>query len=459
MQDIDTHRHLLPRQNTNLNRSFEYINNLLDAKDDEAAFALLLEMHYADLADFLDHSNNALRKKILALLGDAFKAETLIWLSPITKHSLETILSHTDIARLIESLDTEDAIEVLEDFSEEAKSQILRNLSKEKRLQVIEGFTYAENTAGRVMEKNFVSFLEYWTVGQAIDYIRQLGDKLHDFHAAIVVDTRQKPIGSVLLCDLLKTKRSTACKDIMNDDLRVADTYTDLDQLSYVFKRYALTIVPIVNKAGKIVGTMSINNMLYIVEQQTEEEFMSLGGVHVKDTFHSLLHTAKHRFPWLFVNLASACITSVIISEFSTTIAQFISLAAIMPIVASMGGNAGTQAMTVTVMALASKEINTLNMTQVVFKELLVCGFNGFVLACIGGATIFLIFADTGLSAIFGLAVVINFLVAGFCGSFIPIILDQMNLDPATGSAVFVTALTDAFGFFLFLILAYCFLV
>ncbi|MES2215269.1 MAG: magnesium transporter [Pseudomonadota bacterium] len=459
MQESDAHRHILSSISEDLDSTFEHLSNLLEEADSTQAFTALSEMHYADLADFLDHSSHKIHQKVLSLLGSAFKAETLIWLSPSTMDSIEELLTPIEIAKLVESLDTEDAIEVLEDFSEEIKAQILTYLPKEKSLHIVEGFTYADHTAGRVMEKNFASFQEHWTAGQAIDYIRQLNGKLQDFHAAIVVDTRQRPVGSLLLCDLLKHQSDDHIKDIMNNDLRIADTSADLDQLSYIFKRYALTIVPIVNKAGKIVGTMSINNMLYIVEQQVEEEFMSLGGVHIKDTFHSLFHTAKHRFLWLFVNLITACITALIISRFSATISEIISIAAIMPIVASMGGNAGTQAMTVTVIALANKEINSMNMVQVVLKELLVCGLNGFVLACIGGAVTFVIFSDIGLSTIFGLAVIINFLVAGFFGSFIPIILDHMNLDPAAASSVFLTALTDAFGFFVFLILAYYFLV
>lgn len=456
MQKSDKH-HILPSHKDNLGFTFAYINELIEEGNDQKAKDLLAKMHQADFADFLDNSNHKIHEKAVRLIGKLFKPETLIWINLSTKRSLETILEAKDIAIWVDQLDTEDAIEVLEDFSTKVKDNILEALSKEKRKQILDGFTYSEHTAGRVMETDFVSFENHWTVAEAMESIRN--KKLErDFHAAIVLDSKKKPVGNILLCTLLKHQPDTPISSLMNEDFKIVDTYTNLDQLSYIFKQYALTIVPVVNKAGKLVGTVSIDNMLYIVEQQAEEDFMHLGGVNAQDTSYSLYYTARHRFAWLFFNLITACITAVVIHQFSSTIAQIVTLASIMPIVASMGGNAGTQAMTVTVRALASQDISASNYKRAIIKELLVCGLNGIVLSLIGGGITFILFNRIDLSLIFASAVAINFFVAGFCGSGIPIMLDHFDIDPAAASGVLLTALTDSFGFFTFLILAYVFL-
>lgn len=450
--------HILPTHSDNLNQEFEQILDLLDNTNYDEAKDLLASMHPADFADFLDNSNHKTHKKVIVLLGSNFKSDTLVWISFAVKNSLETIITPNKMANLIDELDIEDAIEVVEDFSDEYRKQILSHLDKEKQRHIIEGFTYPEHTAGRVMEKQFISFPENWTVERALGYTRKHSME-HDFHAAIIVDSKHKPVGNVLLCTLLQSKDDAKLKDLMNEDFKIADTNTDLDQLSYIFKQYALTIVPVTNKIGKLVGTVSISNMIYIVAEQVEEDFMRLGGVDARNTSGSLFHAAKSRFPWLFINLLTAFITSLVIDQFSDTIAKFVTLAAVMPIVASMGGNAGTQAMTVTVRALAAKDIAHANDMRIIMRELMLCGFNGFILACIGGSIMMGLFSDISLSVVFFIAVIINFLVAGLFGAMIPIVLERMDIDPATASGVFLTTLTDSFGFFVFLTLAYVFLV
>ena len=457
MQDQKMEYHILPDHDEHLGSTFAQISRLLEENNDTEARSILTGMHHADFADFLDNSNSKIHKRVISILGDAFKPETLVWLSKSAIESLSDILSAEEITKLIDKLDTEDAIEVIEEFGD-LKDTILLLLSKEKREHIIEGFAYPEHSVGRVMEKQFVSIIDHWTVGQAVDHMRKLNIE-HDFHAAIIVDTKQKPVGHILLCTLIKSGRNENIRDLMNDDFKIAETITDLDQLSYIFRQYALTVVPVTNKAGKLVGTVSINNMIYIVEQRAEEEAMHLGGVSVKDTFHSMLQTAAHRFPWLFVSFITACITSDIINQFSGTIAQLITIASIMPIVASISGTAGTQVMTVTVMALIDKDITSLNSAKIVLKELLVCTFNGFILAFIAGSAVLFIFNNTGLGVIFAVAIIINFSLAGFLGSFVPIALDHFDFDPAIASSVLLTSLTDSLGFLTFLALACTFLV
>ena len=437
---------------------FEYVTHLINQDKLVEASKHLSLLHFADLADFLDNSSKKIYKKILPLLSDTITAKTLVNLSDSSKQSVMEALGFERSARLIDTLDIEEAIEIIEDVNDATKELILSYLTKVKKQQILEGFNYPEDSVGRILEKNFVSFPENWTIKQAIEFIRNSNIK-QDFHAAIVVDQKYRPTGNLLISTLLKHDSNLKIKDVMNSDFKIADPYTELSEIAFIFKQYALTIVPIINKSGRLIGSVSIDNMIYIIEEQTEKDIMQLGGVHIQDIFYNIFYTARHRFPWLFVNLITACLTSIIINQFSGTIAKLISLAAIMPIVASLGGNAGTQAMTVTVRAIANKDINNANMFKIVTKEILVCAFNGLLLALIGGALSFAIVRDLDLSIVFAVAVIINFLVAGFCGSAIPITLNHFDIDPATASGVFLTALTDGLGFFTFLTLAYFFLV
>ncbi|MCC8417353.1 MAG: magnesium transporter [Rickettsia endosymbiont of Bryobia graminum] len=449
---------ILPVHQDQFEETFEQIDFLINNDQFEQAAEIMTNLHYADLADLLDNINQKLYKILIPLIQDSLSPETLIQLNVSSKSLILEILGIQKTTQLINQLPIEDAVEVIVDLDENTKEVILDNLKKEKKQQILEGCTYPEDTVGRVIERNFVSFQEDWTVTKAIDFIKSKHIK-QDFHAAIVTDSKYRPIGIILLSTLLKYKGEESLKKIMNYDFKITDVFTNLSELSFIFKQYALTIVPVVNKNGKLIGTVSIDNMIYIIEEQTEKDIMSLGGVHTQDTFDNLFYTVKHRFPWLFVNLITACFTSIIINQFSLTISKLIALAAIMPIVASMGGNAGTQAMTVTVRALANKDIHHNNILKVVLKEVAVCGFNGFALALIGALLSLVMLSDPNLSLVFAIAVILNFLIAGFFGSVIPITLHYLNIDPATGSGVFLTTITDSFGFFTFLTLAYLFLV
>jgi len=457
MSDAVTNQYITPIFHEHLQTTFEHINQLIEIDSLQEAREILVSLHHADLATYIENSSYKTIEQIIDLLREDFKAETIVNLSTGGKQNVAEILGVDRLAHFIDLLDTEEAIEVMDDIDEDIKNSTLALLPKSKQQQIIEGFTYPDDAAGRVMEKSFIMLQENWTIGQALEAFKKKPLD-SDFYAAIVVNNKQKPLGQILLCALLKHTHNTLVRDVMSQDLKIADTHTKLDELSYIFKQYALTIVPVVNKMGRLVGTISIDNMIYIIEQQTEDELMHLGGVSTHDVFDDLISTVKHRFPWLFFNLIAACVTSVIINQFSSTIAQMVTLAAIMPIVASMGGNAGTQTMTVIVRSLHNKDLNYSNSLKTISKELFVCGVNGVILALIGAMIIALTFSDMYLSIVFGAAVVINFLVAGFSGAFIPIFLSKINIDPAAASGVFLTTLTDILGFSTFLALAYFFL-
>lgn len=441
-----------------LDEQFEHITCLLNKSSADIAIRLLLDLHYADLADFIDNASKKHSQLILPNIADKINPEFLTCLSDANKQRVIAALGIEKSASLINKLDIEDGVEVISGLDLELKNTIIGKLRLEKRKQILEGFKYAENTAGRILEKDFVSFKKYWSVGQAIDYIRE-SDIEADFYAVIIVNARFRPVGTLLLSTLLKSPRDILIEDLMNEDLRIVETQTSINELTFIFKQYALTIVPVINKQGKLVGSISINNMIYIIKEKTETEFMHLGGVNNSDIFSNLFAATKHRFPWLFVNLITSCLTSLVINQFSDTIAKLVTLATIMPIVASMGGNAGTQTMTVTVRALANREITSSNTKRIISKETSLCMLNGVLLALIGVIITYLLFVDVNLSMVFASAVLINFVIAGLLGSSIPILLNHFNIDPATASSVFLTACTDAIGFFSFLSLSYFYLI
>lgn len=439
-----------------LAEQFTHINFLINNNKIDSAIEHLLELHYADLADFLDNTNHKLYQDILIPISNKINPETLACLSDSNKQAAIEAIGIEKSSKIINNLDIETAIETIEILDEELKKSIISKLQHSKQQQIIEGFKYPENSAGRILEKDFVTFSESWTASEAIKYIKNSNIKT-DFHAAIIVNSKSKPVGIIMLSALLKAPDNTHIKELMNQDFKIADTYTELDELAFIFKQYALTIVPVTNKQGRLVGSISIDNMIYIIEEQTENEFMNLGGINNSDIFYNLYETSKYRFPWLFVNLVTACLTSMVIEQFSSTIAKLVTLATMMPIVCSMGGNAGTQAMTVTVRALINREINSTNTFRVILKEIFVCTINGFLLALIGAGLTYLLFDDLKLSMIFAFAVSISFVLSGFLGSTIPIMLNRIHIDPATASSVLLTACTDAIGFFTFLGLAYFF--
>lgn len=449
---------ILPDRETKLVETFEHITFLLNNDAIDEAKEHLSKLHYADIADFLDNTSYRLYPLILPTISDDILPEMIVSLSDSSKQPALESLEIEKASKIVNAMDAEDAIEVVDALDELYKEQLLNGVDIKIKHQILEGFKYPENTVGRILERDFITFQKHWTVGQAIDYIRRSNIE-HDFHAAIIVDSRFRPVGNILLSTLLKNSRNTLIADLMNSEFRVADTFTEIDELVFIFKQYALTIVAVVNKTGKLVGTVSIDNMIYIIEEQTENEFMQLGGINTSDIFENLIATSKHRFPWLFVNLITACITSMIIDEFSETINKLITLAVMMPIVAALSGNVGTQVMTVTVRAIANREINSANTNKIILKEILVAGINGTFIASIGTIMTYVLFGELEICSIFAAAVFLNFLLAGLLGSCIPIIMNTLNLDPATASGVFVSAFTDALGFFSFLGLASLFLV
>ncbi len=441
-----------------LTSTFDHINFLISNEALDEAKEQLAKLHPADLADFLDNINYKEYAILIPAIAELIDHETIIELRESSKQPILEILGAQYSKKLIEMMDIDDAIDVFGALSDEFKSQLIDLLDGKLKQYILEGFNYPENTVGRILERDYITLSTNWSVDQAIKHIKKIADK-DDFYAAITVDSRSRPTGTILASKLLQSEGDELLNNLINKDFKILDAYAEIEDAVYNFKQYSLTIIPVVNKVGKLIGAVSIDNMLYIIDEQTESEFLQLGGVATSDIFENLLETSKHRLPWLCVNLITACSTALIIDMFSSTIVKLVTLATITPIVAALSGNVGTQVMTVTVRALANREINTSNASKIILKEMIVNSLNGVIISILGMLVTYILFSKVSISIVFATSILINFLMAGLLGAGIPILMHKKDFDPATASGVFVQAGTDAVAFFSFLGLAYLFLV
>lgn len=434
------------------------ISKAFENGDDKLLKSIITDIHYADLADYLNFAKYDQRHKILELLDNNINPEILLEFDIDVLRSLIEILGKKRTALLINKLETDDAIYLLDDFSEQEKREVLSHIPLINRKILRKGLEYPKNSAGILMQTNFVAVKEDGNVGNVLDYLSS-NDKLpEDLDEIFIVNKSNIPVGFVYVSQLIRNKREVLIKDIMNNKLQPVSTNLDQEEVSYIFRHYDLSSAPVVNKSKKMVGVIYLDQILDVVEEEVEEDIMKLGGVNILDIYSAFFRTAIQRFPWLFFNLLTACFTSVMISLFDATIEKIVTLAAIMPIVASMGGNAGTQTVTVAVRAIANKDITEANVWKIIMKEISACALNGALLGILGAMILLFIYQDISLCFIFALAVAINFTIAGFLGSLIPITLNKMGADPAIASSVLLTFLTDIVGFCLFLGLASVFI-
>lgn len=423
--------------------------------DDHALVAeLLANLHPADIALFISTVTAESRIKLIEMLRPNFNPEILVALDTTVRAAVIAQLGAEDSAAALTKLDTEDAVYVIEDLPSLAREAILVSIPEEERHALQDSLAYPENSAGRIMQKKLVSVPEYWTVGQTIDYLRQNNELPDEFYEVYVVDPKHRPVGSILVSKIMRNQRSVVINDIMQTEIKILNTDLDQEEVSFLFSQYALTSAPVVNKDGRLVGLVSINDIVEIIEEEAEEDIMRMGGVTETDLHAAFFQTARHRFPWLFVNVATAFIASMVIGLFQGSIQNMVALATLMPIVASMGGNAGTQTLTVIVRAIATKELSPINSFRIIGKECLAGSLNGLFFALLTGIAITLWHHNLQLSMVFAAAIIINLTMAGLAGTVIPLVLNRMGIDPAIASSVFLTAITDTVGFFSFLGLA-----
>ncbi len=444
-----------------ISENFLRITKLIEAKKLDEAKSLLQKLHYADLADFLDNIEKKRYKQIIPLVSDTLDPETL---ACINIHKIEEVintLGDTKTAQLINHLDLEDSIEILENLEEETKKNILDKLDINQKEKILEGVNYPDQASGRFLEKNFLIFKDKWTIERAKQFIKESNIDLEDISSAIVVNNKYHPVGTLTLSSLLKAnnEEKSTMNELFSPILQYADCYTDIEHVIFLFKQYSLKIIPVVNKSGKVKGVISLANMIHLVEENAENKFMQLGGgISDLSIFANIFESIQQRFPWLFIHLISSYFTSIIIVQFTESLSKLIILASLMPIVASVGGNVGSQTMTIHILALSNRELTNINMIKKISKELIICTINGILLALIGGMIIYIFLLNFKISIIFSLAVILNFIFAGILGTGVPIILNHFSINPATASGVIITGLTDAFGYFCFLALAYIFI-
>jgi len=411
-------------------------------------------LHESELGDLLESINAAQRQSLVRLLGDDFDFASLTEVDEAIRLEIVDNLPNDKIALALGELESDDAVYILEDLDEEDQQEILASLPFTERVRLRRALDYPEDTAGRRMQTEFVAVPPFWTVGQTIDYMRDEEDLPSSFSQIFVIDPTFKLVGSINLDRILRTKRAVRIETIMEDPRSPITAEMDQEEAAQIFEQYDLLSAAVVDDNNRLVGVLTIDDVVDVIHEEADEDIKRLAGVGDEELSDRVLATVRSRFTWLLINLATAILASAVISLFDATIEQMVALAVLMPIVASMGGNAGTQTMTVTVRALATKDIDIYNAGRIIRREAAVGMINGVLFALIIGLVAGVWFESTGLGVVIAAAMIINMLAAALAGILLPLLLDKAGADPAIASAVFVTTVTDVVGFFAFLGLA-----
>jgi magnesium transporter len=435
------------------------VREVLDALDqnDTARIEELVEpLHYADTADLLEQLSPGDRRLVVAILKPLLEPDTIAELDEAVRDEVLDLLDTEEVASVITELDSDDAVELVADLEPEAQKALLSAVSESERVMLEQGLAYPEDSAGRMMQRDVVAVPSYWTVGEVIDHLRAAEELPDDFYDLFVVDPKYRPVGTIPLSRVLRTVRGVSVGEIMESDreLNTVPASIDQEEVAHLFRQQNLISAPVVDEDGRLVGVITVDDVVDVIDEEHEEDLMRLAGVSEADTFRAVIETTQKRFTWLLINLGTAILASLVIGAFAATIEQAVALAVLMPIVASMGGNAGTQTLTVAVRALAMKELTHANATRVIIKEVIVGGINGILFAIIAAGVAGVWFQDLNLALVMAIAMVINLVVAGLAGTAIPLGLAMRGIDPAVASAVFLTTVTDVVGFFAFLGLA-----
>jgi magnesium transporter len=426
----------------------------VEAGDHDALVALLEPLHPADVADLLEQIDRSERLALIELWGVQLDGEVLAELEEGVRDEIIAELPDHILKAAVQELETDDVVYLAEDMEAPEQERILRMLDDVDRAAVEASLRYGEDSAGRLMQREVVVAPEHWTVGDAIDFMRAEEWLPESFYDIVIVDPQMHPVGMVALGRLMGAARAVRLKELMDEDFRTIGADQSQDDVAYLFNKYHLTSAAVTDADGRLVGVITIDDAMEALEEEAEEDILRLGGVGDEELSDGVVEIARRRFVWLAVNLGTAILSATVISQFTDTIRAFVALAVLMPIVASMGGNAGTQALTVTVRALATRSLGSANMRRFIRREGLVGLCNGIGFALAIGLLSGLYFGDARLGLVIGMAMIGNMIVAGFAGALVPIALDRLGLDPALASGTFVTTITDVFGFFAFLGLA-----
>ena len=409
------------------------------------------EMHPADAADIIEQLNQNDRENLIKLNNFKIDPQVFVELNESIQTEIIKYLSTESIVYILKNLESDDSIKILENLDEKNKNEILRSLPPKDRFILLESLSYPEDSAARIMQREFTAIPSNWSVGQTIDYLRENKDLPEEFLEIFIVDNEFKPIGTVPSSKVLRTPRENKMISIMNESQLSIPVDMDREEVGHIFENYNLNSACVVDKSNKLVGMITSDDVLTVLKEEAEEDALRLAGVGDEEITDGILKKTKRRFNWLLLNLFTAFLATWVISIFGATIEQMVALAFLMPIVASMGGNAGMQTLAVTIRTIATNELTKNNFTQNILKEFSIGVLNGFIFAVISAFIVQIWFQDIQLSIIISVSMVLNMIVAGLFGILVPITLKKFNIDPAIASSVFVTTITDVIGFLSFL--------
>jgi len=430
------------------------VNSALDEGKSEEAINLAKSLHYADLADLLENLGHTRREELVEALRDSFDPNIFAELDETVRERVIIQLGNSRVAEAVAELQVDDAIDVVEELGEDKQLKILASLPKNERALIEEGLSYPEDSAGRLMQRDFIAVSFEWSVGQTIDFMRDSEELPTDFFDIFLMDNEHYPVGTVPLGRIIRSNRSVKLFEIMRKHIKIIPVSMDQEEVAFLFRQRDLMSAPVVDN-GVLVGTITVDDIVDVIHEEHEEDIMRLAGVGEEDDLYSaVIDTMKSRFSWLLIHLLSALLAAYVISLFAGTIQELVALAILMPIVATMGGTASIQTLTVAVRAIAMRELTPSNAYRTIGKEITVGVLNGLIFASIIGFIVYAWFDNALLGVVIGLAIIVNLIVAGFVGSSLPIILQSLGFDPAVASSAFLTSITDIIGFYVFLGLA-----
>jgi magnesium transporter len=435
----------------------DFVGRVLDAveADDIDEVQRLVEpLHEADIADLLEQTSSERRGPLAVAMGEYMSAEVLAEVNDYVREDIIDALPAALVADLAGQLDTDDAVAIIEDMEEEDQQAVLAELNPEDRAVIEDALSYPEESAGRIMQRELVAVPEHMTVGQLIDYLRDHQDLTTEFWEVFVVDPQHEPVGTCKLSWIMRSRRNTLVSEIMKHEQTLIPVDMDQEEVALRFQKYALISAAVVDGAGRLVGVITADDIVHIIQEEADEDFLQLSGAGEGDINEPVSDSYKSRVRWLIANLGTAMVASFIIYQFGAAIETMVALAVLMPIVASIGGNAGTQTLAVTVRALATNQLTESNTMRSIWREIRVALLIGATVAIIAGLGSGIIFGNWVLAAVIATAILCNITLAGLSGVAIPVILDRLDQDPAVSSSIFVTMITDSMGFLIFLGLA-----
>ena len=435
----------------------DYVDRVLDAVEVgnlNEVRRLVEPLHEADIADLLELTPSERRGELAISLGDLMSAEVLAEVNDYVREDIIDALPAAQVAGLAGQLDSDDAVAIIEDMEAEDQQAVLAELDPEDRAVIEDALSYPDESAGRIMQRELVAVPEHMTVGQLIDYLRDHQDLTTEFWEVFVVDPQHKPVGTCKLSWIMRSERKVPVSDIMMHEQTLIPVDMDQEEVALRFQKYALISAAVVDASGRLVGVITADDIVHIIQEEADEDILRLSGAGDGDINEPIADSYKARVRWLIANLGTALVASSVISFFGAAIEHMVALAVLMPIVAGVGGNAGTQTLAVTVRAIATNQLTDSNTRRAIKREMAIAFMNGATIAALAGIGVTLWFQNFHLGFVIAAAMQCNILLAGFAGVFIPVMLDRFDQDPAVASSVFVTMITDSMGFLIFLSLA-----